>query len=177
MNPKSLLLVLLSISAYGQSTIETQNLIIDQTIDYINQINTISTQWTRNPKKEEYRKELGDLIKSYKPIQENITSVLIIVGTRSDEEGLQKLLNKHFKDRKRLVEELLLWKYQKKEIIGIGITLQLDSLVNQATEILANLHKDRDLEDAVTVLLSEDIADRMHPLSKDLIDRLSKLKE
>ena len=144
MNPRLLIIILFLIIASetkAQSTTEKQK--IDQTITWLKQVSSISVEWTNNPEKKEYRKQLEVLVKSFDKIKEDIT--LVYVARQAKAEGIA--------------------------VIGL-----LDEIHAASQEILTNLHDDKSLDDAVSVMLSQETAEtRIVPSSKKLVDSLSGL--
>ncbi|WKZ60339.1 MAG: hypothetical protein QY309_02415 [Cyclobacteriaceae bacterium] len=162
---------------YAQTPTGDQKIYVKQTIEYLKRLSSISVMWTNNPENKDLRKEMVDLVKSYSEIKKNISFVLIVVGSESDRKSLTGLLDSYESDRNELVRQLLLWKYQINPVEGMDILRQLDEINEASKAILSNLQNDENLDDAVSVLLSQDEAEnRITPLSKDTIDKLVKLK-
>jgi hypothetical protein len=180
MNKKSvsLILFLMSTSAFGQPPSGNRAASIDRAINYVTKINTIATDWTNAPEKVAFRKMLQDAVQTYDQVKKDITPVLIVSGSDADKKELQRLLDSHGRDREKLIDELLLWKYQPRELTGDKITYQLDEFTEQAMQILLYFNNDDDLENITSVLLSQDIVEnKMLPLSKELIRQLTMLKQ
>lgn len=117
------------------------------------------------------------LVKSYETIKENISSVLIVVGSEADRNTLTELLDSYKSDKEALVQQLLLWKYQVKPIEGMDVLNQLDEISEASKRILFTLQDDKNLDDAVSVLVSQSaVESTIVPLSNEVIDKLSKLK-
>jgi hypothetical protein len=150
---------------------------VDQTIEYLTRLSSISTAWTNDPKKTGYRKEMHALVTSYDVMKSNLVSVLILKDSDDDRKTVEALLASYDADRKRLVDELLLWKYRIKPIASTDLLAQLDDINEAAKAILLNFQNDETMEDAISVLLSQDAAEsRIVPLSKDVIGKLQKFK-
>lgn len=180
MNMRLLLIILLLICTskiYAQSTTVKHKLIVNQTIEYLKRLSRISTEWTSNPEQKDLRKEMENLVKSYDTIKESISSVLIVIGSENDRNTLVGLLDSYKSNRAELEQQLILWKYQVKPIIGMDVLIQLDEIQEASKGIMLNLHDDKSIEDAVSVLLSQSAAEEtIVPLSNDVIDKLIKLK-
>lgn len=180
MNKKTglLILILLLISPFVIAQSVSENASIDRTINYLDKINTLTTDWANAPEKKAFRKMLEDAVKSYDQIKKDITPVLVVSGEGADKKALQKLLDGHPNDRERLIRELLVWKYQPGEPAGSKLISQLDDITGKTYEFLLNFHDDEAVDDAVFVLLNQELAESsILPLSKKLIQELTKLKK
>jgi hypothetical protein len=77
-------LLLLANLAYGQTAADENNAHLDNTLNYIKQVTSISTKWANNPEKAEFRKLLSDEVKKYEQIKNDFTMALIDMSVDKD---------------------------------------------------------------------------------------------
>lgn len=169
-------LLIYSSSLVAQST-STYTQRIEHDVAYLKQLSSVAVEWTAKPEKKELRKEMQTLMSSFDSVKQSISFVLILKGSENDKKNLIEILKTHQADQQKLIEQLLLWKYEPEPIEGIEILTQLDEIHKASTQILSNFQKDKSLDNVMMVLLSQDAAENIiAPLSKSVIEKLKGLK-
>ncbi|MEM6738151.1 MAG: hypothetical protein AAF620_18995 [Bacteroidota bacterium] len=148
----------------------------EKVIKYIRSIISNTQAWLRDSHQTPEKTELTILIDQLDSVKLELEKFIILKKTENETRFLHGVLNTYSTHPDSVVNELLIWKYQLQNLQSIHLVANLEQMIKEVQNILKILNSEKDYEDALNLLLSEDKFEvDIKPQATDLIIAIEQL--